>query len=134
MPRDFSKFKTEPDVNKEQDEFIKYRDSHGEPPELTKAQEQFVKSVLNRHGWLKSKTRNEVAVKARVARGSYQCQMCQKCVGPGEYQIDHLTPRHSKTNSNDLEDWIRRTFCPASYLACLCVPCHKFLTNRDNYS
>jgi len=134
MPRDFSKFKTEPDVSSDLNVFIKERAAIGEPPPLSKPQEAFVKSVLKRHGWLKSKTRQEVLVASRVSRGLYKCASCAELFGPSDVEVDHKCSVVQPGGENSLLDFMRRLFCPKEYLAVLCRRCHRVCTNHDHYS
>ncbi len=128
--RDFSKFKSV-SLTPEQEEFLTKRDAMTEPPELDKATEAFVKGIINRHGWLRSKVRQQAYQNARVGRGDYLCESCKGVFKQPQTQIDHKYGRFQAKGPNTIDDYCRRTFTNPSNLACLCLNCHKIATAHD---
>lgn len=123
--RDFSKFDTGPKLTMQQEAYIEGCKALDEPPELDKSSIIFIKSVINRHGWVRSRLRSEALSKARVSRGNYQCKACGNLFKAGEVEVDHRYGKHQPDKSNTLEDYLRRSFPPLDYLAVLCKNCHK---------
>lgn len=128
--RDFSAFKSV-SLTPEQEEFLAKRDAMTEPPELDKGTIAFIKGVINRHGWLRSKVRQQAYQAARTSRGIYQCASCKQGFAQKDTQIDHLRQRIQPNGPNTIEDYCRRTFASPEYLACLCIACHKIATAHD---
>lgn len=130
--RDFSKFEAGPKLSDKQAAFIEKRASLPEPPPLTKDIEIYIKAVLRRHGWVRSRLRNQALVAARVARGSYKCASCEELFKAGEVEVDHQKSVISPTGSNELADFLRRLFPPIELLAVLCKTCHRHCSAYDN--
>jgi hypothetical protein len=128
--RDFSAFKSVT-LTPEQEEFLAKRDAMTEPPELDKGTIAFIKGVINRHGWLRSKVRQQAYQQARTARGIYQCAACKQGFSQKDTEIDHKFQRVQPNGPNTIEDYCRRTFTDASNLACLCKACHKICSAHD---
>lgn len=128
--RDFSAFKSV-SLTSEQEEFLAKRDAVEEPPELDKATEAFVKGIINRHGWLRSKVRQQAYQNARVGRGDYKCSMCQGIFKQPQTEVDHLRQRIQPKGPNTINDYCRRTFASPEYLAVLCKACHKIASQHD---
>lgn len=132
--RDYSKFEVQEPLSEKQEAFLAKRAKTSEPPPIDKSMEMFVKSVLSRYGWVRSRNRQAALVKARVARGKYRCESCEELFSANDIEVDHKVSKVQPSGSNTLEDWIRRTFCDVNFLAVLCKPCHRKCTAHDHYS
>lgn len=78
---------------------------------------------------------------ARVDRGKYKCEMCEKVVRPGEYEIDHKSPvipldgkimRVNDKKRLDLNVYVDRLFVGPEGMSCLCTQCHSTKTEKEN--
>lgn len=80
--------------------------------------------------WLWSPQRREAKKAARIAPGLYLCAMCQRAHREKEVDIDHVeavgpTPGSKLGKERSWDDFMRRLFCHAEELRCLCKSCHK---------
>jgi len=98
---------------------------------LDKATVMFVKSVIMRSGWLRSRLRSNVVKAARVERGKYKCACCGGLFKATEIQVDHMYARAGFRGEGSFEQWLKNTFCKPSGLAAVCVPCHKAKSRRE---
>lgn len=131
----FANFK----VDEEEQELERLREDYwlkaqqappGKP--IDKSTEMFVKSVILRHGWLRSRLRSDIIKNARVTRGMYQCACCKKQTFKAtDLEIDHLYSRSGFRNDTNLIQWINNTFCEPQYLAAVCKICHRAKTAKD---
>lgn len=131
--RNFDNFDSgEPKLTDKQQAFMDKRAAMPEPPPLDKPTTMFVQNTLRRNGWVKSRVRQSVLVAARISRGIYLCASCGEGFPPGDVEVDHAKSCISPDGPNSIEDFARRLFCPAEYLACLCKNCHRLCSNYDN--
>lgn len=80
--------------------------------------------------WLWSPQRREAERVARIAPGLYLCSSCQRGYKKVEVDIDHVievgpTPGSKLGKGRSWDDFMRRLFCSADGLRCLCKVCHK---------
>jgi 5-methylcytosine-specific restriction endonuclease McrA len=72
--------------------------------------------------WLRSPTRYLAIKSARVKRGRYRCNHCNKLFALKQVQVDHIVEIGSFADWNS---YIEKLFCSIDNLQVLCKPCHK---------
>lgn len=74
----------------------------------------------------------ECLAKARISRGVYQCQLCNKIVSNKEIKIDHIDPVIPLDGFKNWDEVISRLFCEASGFQAICKECHDDKTKKEN--
>lgn len=73
--------------------------------------------------------RNEALKLARVERGLYKCNNCEKLFGRTEVHADHIkSVINVKTGFTTWDNYIKSLFCDVSNYSILCIPCHNSKT------
>lgn len=128
----FSKFS----ISTEEEELEKARNEYWErcqlapiPAELDRATSVWVKSLIDRNGWLRSKLRNQAVQRARVARGVYECQCCRGTFAAAQGEVDHAIPKGYVATT--LDEYAKLCLNPDVVTNWICKPCHKVKTQRD---
>lgn len=89
---------------------------------------RFVVATL-RKASLRWPARNEAKKLARIERGFYKCNACEKAFGPKEIHVDHIKPVVSiKEGFINWDEFIDGLFCEIENLQVLCTHCHASKT------
>jgi hypothetical protein len=101
--------------------------------------EEITKSLITRYlrrAWRSSPQRNQA-----LKRDEYSCKMCgkkkstsRKLLTDTEHYVKVIQVHHVGNGLRGALDWnehIKRLFCPASGLLCLCKDCHKVETKKQ---
>jgi hypothetical protein len=80
-----------------------------------------------RQVWRWSPERRAALERARVCRGSYECELCGHRSGPKGVQVDHVEACR-KPGDDSWDGFIARLFCPVEDLRVLCRGCHQVQT------
>lgn len=96
---------------------------------LDRATEMWIRGIIDRNGWLRSKVRSQAIQATKLERGKYACVCCGAIVKAADLQVDHKKPRGY--NNPTLIEYVARTFCTVDKLAAICVPCHKAKSARE---
>lgn len=68
--------------------------------------------------------RNAVRIKARVARGLYQCNVCNQIHRAKDIVVDHIVPVVGPEGFTTWDSFITRLFVQEDGLQTICVGCH----------
>jgi hypothetical protein len=82
--------------------------------------------------WRWSPERRAALERARVCRGSYECELCGHRSGPKGVQVDHQEPVVDP--SAGFQGWdvyIARLFCGTEGLRVICKGCHEAETAKQ---
>lgn len=76
-----------------------------------------------------AKTEKKINPKTGRLAQHYTCAVCSQDFTSKDVQVDHRVPI-----GNDLtwDEFISRLFCEKENLQCLCIPCHKEKTLKEN--
>lgn len=80
-----------------------------------------------RRVWLYSEIRRDCINSAKVSKGRYKCNTCQKAFSRKEIQCDHII---EVGKFLDWNTFIEKLFCPIENLQVLCKNCHLIKTNK----
>lgn len=135
MSSKFAKFA----ISNEEEELENKRQAYWElasaapkPGPIDRATELWLRSVVMRSGWLRSKLRSGVIQAARIERGQYRCASCKDIFKANELEVDHQYSRVGFSGEEvSFTEFVNNTFCDPQYLAALCKPCHKWRTARE---
>ena len=85
--------------------------------------------------WMYSALRREVLARARVSRGVYKCEKCNKLVDNKNIEVDHINPATPSHGLETQEDWgyfiWNLLFISSDKLMAMCETCHQEKTNLD---
>ena len=130
----FDKFK----ISDEEEELEEARNAYYElvskspkPAPVDRATELWLRNVVMRSGWLRSKLRSGVVQAARIERGKYRCACCKGVFKANEIQVDHGYQRVGFETDVTFKEFIDNTFCDPKHLHAVCIPCHKARTAKD---
>lgn len=130
----FDKFKVsseEEQLEEAREAYYQLVSSAPKPGPIDRATELWLRSVIMRSAWLRSKLRSSVVQRARIARGQYECACCKGVFKSQEIEVDHGYQRVGFDGDVSLKDFIDNTFCDPKYLFAVCKPCHRARTTRD---
>lgn len=126
----FKEFNTDLEQKYEEYYELTKKSLPGKP--LDKGTINFIKSVIMKHGWLRSSLRSSVIKKACITRGVYKCACCEQTFKAVELSVDHLHQRQGFSGEEiSFEQWLRNTFCSPDDLRAICKTCHNVRTQRD---
>lgn len=82
---------------------------------------------------MRSKERSECMKRARIDRGLYQCEMCEKgkLTRAKDVQIDHINPTVPLSGWDGFDGFIERLFCKVDLLRVLCKTHHEEVTKAQ---
>ena len=87
-------------------------------------------------GWCPERRKAKArATTGKDARGNelFRCELCQVAgLRRTDVEIDHKVPRVNPLGWDGYDNFIVRTFAPASELQILCKPCHKRKSEGEN--
>lgn len=93
----------------------------------------FVKQALRRYS-LRWPARQEAIKAARIDRGKYKCALCERIVGPNDFNVDHIIPVDDvNTGFTTWDSYIDRLLCEPSNLQLLCTTCHDAKTLQETF-
>jgi 5-methylcytosine-specific restriction endonuclease McrA len=130
----FDKFKieeTEQELERLRDEYWEKVKRAPKPGSVDKATELWIRNVIMRHGWLRSKLRSSVIQAARIERGRYRCACCKGEFKSTEIEVDHKYSRVGFEGEVTLQEFVNNTFCSPEGLSALCKSCHRHRTSRE---
>ena len=98
-----------------------------------------------RKTWRWSPERRQILAQARIAKGLYKCESCNREVAIVDYitnrkrkrrkidgAIDHKEPIGKGPREwAEYEAWYQKLFCPIENLQFLCTSCHLEKTNKE---
>jgi 5-methylcytosine-specific restriction endonuclease McrA len=120
------------DLEQKQEDYYQLTKQSSPGGPLDKSTIAFIKSVVMRHGWLRSSLRSSIITKARISRGVYECFCCKGQFKAVELSVDHLYQRQGFSGQEvSFEQWLRNTFCSPDNLKAICKNCHNVRTQRD---
>lgn len=91
----------------------------------------WVKGVLRRAS-LRWPPRNEALVRARVARGDYECAMCKGIFKRQQVDLDHISPVVDVEDGfTGFDEFVETLFCDVENFAVLCKECHAQKTSLE---
>lgn len=85
--------------------------------------------------------RSEAIKAARIERGLYKCEVCEKKCRKGEYELDHKVPvipldgkimRDDDRKRLNFNKYIDRLFVGPEGFSLLCINCHASKTARED--
>ena len=90
----------------------------------------FIRNVL-RGGFKRYPNKYKVLANAKVGRGKYRCNSCNKTYKAKEVSVDHIKPCGKLLSYDDLPEFVSTLFCAMDNLQVLCNECHKYKTLTD---
>ena len=84
-----------------------------------------------RQVWRWSPERRAALERARVCRGSYECELCGHRSGPKGVQVNHKEPVVGVEGFQGWDIYIERLFCDIDGLEIVCSGCHKKETEKQ---
>lgn len=89
----------------------------------------FIVSAL-RKVWMQSPTRKQKKAARKIA--GMDAYLCEQCRRPAKkVEVDHVIPVGSPNGPEGWDGFMRRLFCGAEGLRCLCLKCHREKTLVD---
>lgn len=76
--------------------------------------------------------RNLALQNARIERGLYKCEICQKAFGRKEIQLDHKDSVVKLSGFTNFDDYIKRMLPKSNGFSVLCIKCHSEKTQEEN--
>ncbi len=88
-----------------------------------------------RREWMYSKLRQQALAAARLERGVYKCNKCEKTFGPKEIEVDHKVKVTPSQGLNTGKDWgiliDRMLYCGIEGIDVMCKSCHSEKTKEE---
>ena len=129
----FEKFKVSDDLTPEQEAYIAECAALTPNTKIEKSTDIYVRNLISRFGWTRSKIRTDSLKAARKTRGQYECACCKGLFKGNEVEVDHKVSRVPRDGNCTLTEYIARTFCALDQLAVLCVGCHRKKSLYERY-
>jgi 5-methylcytosine-specific restriction endonuclease McrA len=80
-----------------------------------------------------AKTIKKINKKTGRLAQHYRCALCEEEFPATGVQVDHIKPVvNPKTGFTTWDTFIKRLFCEAKNLQCVCKVCHKIKTKEEN--